>query len=151
MRSKNQIRRCPRCEQFRHITWFDSDFGICFECRQTEMFGNDNREWLDDIVRSHEVDLRDRRSASGVRENYALDRTHLADRQARIAVAIEKLLEGSPPHGVTPKAWRITQARIDGRLANDVATEEMTPRADVERIERETMQALYKIAEAGLG
>lgn len=147
--SRNRtVRFCPQCRKPRHFTAFDSPWGVCFECRQDAAFQEDNNEWLHGVVRQHEVDLRERRSRSGVRENWALDSSMLKSRQEKVAITLDGLLAGDAPHGIDPQAWRITQAMIDGRSAQLVASEEMIPQADVEVIERETMTSLYKLAEA---
>lgn len=91
------IVQCPRCEQYRHRSWFRAGERYCRECQDTEP------EWLDSLARA-------------VVAQDAMER----ERRAAIKTEADAIMNGVKPPEFTNRDWR-TLHRIDRGEVDDAA------------------------------
>jgi hypothetical protein len=83
------IVQCPRCQEYRHRSWFRAGERYCRECQDTEP------EWLDSLARA-------------VVAQEAMER----ERQAAIKAEADAMMNSIKPPELTSKEWRLLH-RLD--------------------------------------
>lgn len=151
IRSLDQhLQQCERCKQYRHVSAFREFALWCTFCENEDALDRDLAEADDrDIAAARDVVdiiLRGKRTFD-VGKSYAVkERLEAIERDQRIVIWCELIMDGKRPGFVPRKAWRIVQQRSAGKSYDDIAAEEDMHRPDVAKLEARAMQQLIDYA-----
>lgn len=133
------IQKCERCEQYRHVTQFREFALWCMPCEAEDALDREIAQADDkDIDAARDVVniILHGKKTFDVGKSYKVkERIEAFQRDERIVLWAEIIMDGKRPGVVPRKAWRVIQQRAAGKSYDDIAAEEDMLRPEVAKLE----------------
>lgn len=134
--SRQHIRRCAGCEQWRHVSAFRPYAVLCRSCEDEAAFEAEGRSWEDEqIERARDYLVY---TVTG-RRHFDLGASFRAAEERRTVAAVERILDGKRPKVIPLRNWRLVKLRGAGRTIEEAAGMCRLTAERARELERQTM------------
>lgn len=133
------IRRCSRCEKWRHVSQFRRYALWCADCEMEEAFDQEGRDWESEQTELARFVLHKWLNQP---KQFDMGDAYQAAERVKIGNEVATILAGKRPAIIPRKAWRLVKLRNEGHTLPQSAS---LCKLDTKRaldLERETMTEL---------